>query len=119
MAKDEDFESDVVAIRYDTSKPWNEPERRARWQLLSKSNQYGNRSVKEDDIPVERALAIAELLGCREKAVAAMQAEVQALKQSAAARLRRSREERMRTELHALDERAAARELEKVVARAA
>jgi len=89
---------------------------RARWDLCGYSNSHYPVTV-EGDLPAERALAIARLLGCEDEALAAMRAEVRGLRERSARRLERSREARAEQEEYAVAERREADRLSREVAR--
>ncbi len=78
----EDFVTDAICLRYNTQKHHTDPAEQARWQLVSREKRNTSLgstwiyTVIESDVELKRALEIADLLGCREEAIQAMQNEI-------------------------------------------
>lgn len=83
-----DFVTGIASLRYDTSRRRDEPGKMPRWQIVRPGDGYtrGLRVV-EDDVPVDRALAMAHTLGSGNAAVIAMCNERDRLRQAARDRM--------------------------------
>lgn len=104
-----------VALHYDRRKPYSEPLRRATW-TLNASDGHGKVRIAEEDVPLERVLAIADLIGTRDRCIELMREEARALKEAANKRLIATQKSTRKEQERALEEQRQSRQLAALIA---
>lgn len=117
MSTRENWQStDAVWLHYHLNRDWDaDPAAPGVWQLQTR-NRRGYDTVVEE-LTVERAMQIADLLGCREECIAVMKRDADEMAERSRQRLIDSRKSRARSEEQALAERRESERVRGVVAR--